>query len=48
MVVGHSVNVLMKEAVIGSGLGLVSAIIWYLTIQMPTANKMLAAPGSKK
>ena len=48
MVVGHSVNVLIKEAVIGTGLGLVGAIVWYLSVQMPTANKMLAAPGSKK
>ena len=40
MVVGHSVSVLVKEAAIGSALGLVAAFGWLFTITMPVQARI--------
>ena len=39
---GHSINVLIREAAIGSGLGLAGALVWLFTVTMPVNSKMLA------
>ena len=44
---GHSVNILIKEAFIGTGLGLVGAIAWLVSVTMPVNAKMLAYSNKK-
>jgi len=39
---GHSVNVLMREAVYGTGVGLVAALGWYFSITKPVQDKITA------
>ena len=40
MVVGHSVSLLVREAAIGSALGLGCAMVWLLTITKPVQARI--------